>query len=282
MGRGGEGGAMSDVERMLERLRAADSVPPARVAEAARSAWGRELLAAIVASPRAAGPPAARARSRRRLVAPLAIAAALTVAGGAIAAVTLREPPAEVRARIAEGLSLPAPDRAQLLPAPGGIREVLRAATPYGVWSVVRTRTEGGRELVSAIPVAPASLRRTGFGLAECDPARLPAGGSSLAPCTFATNTFAVPGLQIVGRAGPAVRGIRARYGDGRSVSGYVQNGFFLLLLPGPLRDQGARVPARLVPLDASGRELTLSARSAALVARSLGTAARFAPPARP
>jgi hypothetical protein len=270
---------MTNSDRLLERVRATDPAPAERLADVAASAWGSELRAAIVSSERAASQPAAHAsRSRRRLIGPLAIAAAVAVAGGALAAISLREPPAAVRQRITQALSLPAPDRAQLLPAPGGIREVIRAKTPYGEWRVVRTRTQGGHELLSAQPVDPTRARRTGFGIGGCDPSLLPAGGSSLVVCGVGTNTFAVPGLEFVGRAGPDVRGIQARYADGRVVSGYVQNGFFLFLLPGPAPGEGTLVPERLVPLDGSGHELAMNAQSEAGIGRWLQIAASFGP----
>jgi hypothetical protein len=75
----------------------------------------------------------------------------------------------------------------------------------------------------------------------------------------------------LVGRAGPEVRGVQARYLDGRVAAGDVQNGFFLILLPGSLLTSDAAMPERLEPLDGSGGVLPLSPESSTQMAPWLG-----------
>ncbi|MGD9573223.1 MAG: hypothetical protein AB7V62_15175, partial [Thermoleophilia bacterium] len=183
----------------------------------------------------------------------LAVAAAVCLGtGGAIAALTLDdEPHPQTQREIRSALALPAPDRDSLTPVPGGIREAFRAETPLGTWVIATIETRGRGTLVTLGPLrADGSIASTGIG--GC-PEDLPRGGRAIGPCG-GSLTVAGPGeepglTEMHGRVSPEVAAIEAVMQNDDRVPGWVDGGFFLVLLDPD--DGGVR---SLVARDAGGR----------------------------
>lgn len=229
-------------------------IDPLRVLRDADPVTGRPpgaaepgLLERIMATERPSDPSSPRPRRKRRARTAVACALLLGAGGTAVAGLMVdRRPPPQVAHSLTEALSLPAPDRDELLPTADGMRVELDADTDFGRWMVVSTETRGRGTFVAAMPVeADGSLRKPtaadphpiAGGLGSCG-ARPPA-ARPLRLCTGGGTNVRSPNLIITGRHHPSVRGIQLRLPDGSTVAGHLGLSYNLVLVgnvePGPL-----------------------------------------------
>ena len=237
----------ADTLRRLERANPLPAVP-----DAADTRWAAELLSTIVSDEgHTPTQPTPRRRIGRRGVA-LAIAATLIVGAGAgLAAIAInRQAPAATQQSVRRALALPAPDRAALTPVRGGIREAFRAQTPYGTWVIDTIQTKGkGVLILSGLLGADGIMRNSGIGgcpakVLDLNPVIGWCGGGN-----YALAPDPHPLFDIEGRLSPEVASVELSGTDGRIIPGYVDGGFWLVLL-----DSLPPGDSHVVAKDAAGR----------------------------
>lgn len=251
------------------RLRTGDPEPDG-APEARDSPFGRALRERILASDPQAGdgvptPPPAR-RRHRRAIGLGAAAAVLAIAGAAIAGViTTREPSPEVQAGLEAALSLPAPDRDELLPLPGGMREELSVETEFGRWVIVSVETRGRGTLISSFPATadgspahsdPDQPPGASGGLGGCERGAT-SRAAPLRLCGMGVSTGSLPQLVMTGRHWSGVAGISAKLGDGRVVSAHMGPEYHLFVV-----GEASTGPITIVARDGSGNVISARAVS--------------------
>jgi hypothetical protein len=221
---------------ILERLERANPHPV--IADAARTQWAGELRAAIAAHNETTPAPASRRRRVGRRGALLAVAAALVIgAGGAVAGIALNRPaPAPTQAAVRRALDLPAPDRQALQPVRDGINEAFRAETPYGTWVIDTVQTKGKGVLITGGVLRPDGTLQSGV-IGGC-PTDILDRHPVIAWCGSGSDPLGPdtphPAFDIEGRVSAQVAAVELIDADGHSIHGYVNGGFYLILLDTP------------------------------------------------
>lgn len=242
---------------IMQRLRAANPYPrPARIAG---SAWAGEVLEMILAEEPAMSAPRPHRRSRRGLA--LAVAGAVVVSAGAVAAVTIgREATPQAQQQIRAALAVPSLERQGLTPVPGGIRELLRADTPYGPWVIVSVATRERGTLIADGVIQPDGTLK-GSGIAGCAAAALGAPGPAVAMCASSDRPLGAespPAMSLTGRVGERTATVELVAADGRVVEGHTGGGLFLVVL-----DEVPAGTSQLVARDESGQVIGTQALTA-------------------